>query len=158
MIRLNTQHSTWSIDLGGGAALHLRPIQPADVQVARGIAATFSKDSEDAERNSLYRAVLAQTLLLRLLQSWDGIGDAEGAPIDVARDEAGNLLPATKEAVSALLSLASVFSAVEDALTIPLFLQAAEKNASSPSLNGTSPGASKVEQAPAAGEPIAGNA
>lgn len=139
MIRLNAHRANWSIDLGGGAVLHLRPIDPADVQLSRSVAANFIKGTDtEAERTPLYRAVLAEALLSRLLQSWDGIGNSEGEPIDVTRDASGRLSPATQDLVKELLSMAQVFPVVENALTIPLFLQATEKNASSPSRSGTS--------------------
>lgn len=146
-----------TIALIGGAALHLRQPQAADIQVARSVAWTFCAGVPLDELAAMSSAVLAQTLLLRLLQSWEGIGDADGNVIEIARDDQRNLTPASRDAVSLLLAMPAVFDAVERDLLLPLFRQAVEKNASSPLPNGTSPGASKEVLSMVEGAPIAGS-
>lgn len=158
MLRIGNTGAVLSIALISGASLQLRQPQAADIQIARSAAWTFCAGVPPEELSGMFRAVLAQTLVLRCLQSWDGIGDADGNIIDIARDAQGNLTPISRDAVASLLSIPLVFDAVERDLLLPIFRQADEKNASSPSPNGTSPGASKVELAPVAAAPIAGSA
>jgi hypothetical protein len=61
---------------------------------------------------------------------WEGIGDADGKPVDV-----------TPENIDALLEHWQVFDAIDGKYVLPALIQDAEKNGSSLSPNGTSAGA-----------------
>ncbi len=147
MLRIERTRTPETIDLGDGAALHLRQPDVADIVIARTAAADTLLDLEDDDRGAAFRATFARKLLSRCLTSWEGIGDADGNAIEPSPD-----------AVESLLAIPRVFDLVETKLVLPIFLRSEEKNASSPSLNGTSPGALKGEPGAAADAPIARNA
>jgi len=100
-----------------GALLHFRAPSPADILISRSAADGFVKGVPDGEKTSIWRAAVAEALMGRCLESWEGIGDAEGNPI-----------PPTRDAICALLSFADVFDAVEKQIVLPIFTRYAEKN------------------------------
>jgi hypothetical protein len=61
---------------------------------------------------------------------WTGVGDAKGSPVEP-----------TPDMIDALLEVWQAFDAIDRLYVAPALIQADEKNASSPSPNGTSAGA-----------------
>ena len=72
----------------------------------------------------------AKALARRAVLAWEGIGDADGKPIDPSPD-----------AIDALLDIWPIFEAFQLTYVSKGLLLEQEKNASAPSLNGPSAGA-----------------
>ncbi|MAQ11589.1 MAG: hypothetical protein CMQ11_17490 [Gammaproteobacteria bacterium] len=128
MIRLNLSTDPLWIDLLPGLRLRALPVTTAIMASAR---ADASLDSLDAEAPKEVLAVaMAQAVARRVVIDWTGVGDDDGNPI-----------PVTPEGIDALLNIWPVFEAFQEKALGPHLVLDAEKNASAPSPNGTSAGA-----------------
>jgi hypothetical protein len=74
--------------------------------------------------------VFARAIAARAIVDWEGVGDADGAPI-----------PVSPEAIDALLDLWPIFEKFQTAYVAKGLELEAEKNVSAPSPNGSSAGA-----------------
>ncbi|MGA0595398.1 hypothetical protein [Enterovirga sp. CN4-39] len=127
MLRLSPKGSEpfW-IDLLPGVRVQVRPISAAMMLVARAAAGDAFRS---ADRDSVHYANAAMTVSLahQGIVAWEGIGDAEGAPLQV-----------TPENIDLLLDEWPAFQALDDGYTRPALVAADEKNGSRPSPNGIS--------------------
>ena len=129
MIRLNLSNEPRWIDLALGLRLKVAPLTTALMVAARADSAlTALPDSASTEDMALAMAKAAARLAIL---DWDGVGN-----------EAGEPLPLTPEAIDALLELWPVFEAFQAQYIARGLMLDAEKNASAPSPNGPSAGAS----------------
>jgi hypothetical protein len=85
------------------------------------------EEASDEERAVAFAKALARRAVL----AWEGIGDADGNPIEPS-----------PEAIDALLDVWPVFEAFQTSYVARGLILDAEKNVSAPLLNGTSAGAS----------------
>ena len=77
--------------------------------------------------------VMAKAVARRVVTGWEGVGDASGKPV-----------PVTPEGINALLDIWPVFEAFQTRCLAPHLMLEQEKNASAPSPNGTSAGATPI--------------
>ena len=128
MLRLDlSRDPTWT-DLGHGVRLQLRPLTTALMVATRGDPGVESLPEGATDET---RAVaFAKALARRAVLAWEGVGDAEGRPIEPS-----------PEAVDALLDLWPIFEAFQLTYVSMGLLLEGEKNASAPSPSGPSAGA-----------------
>ncbi|MDO5704263.1 MAG: hypothetical protein Q4G49_04205 [Paracoccus sp. (in: a-proteobacteria)] len=128
MIRLNLSAEPRWIDLLPGLRLQTAPVTTAIMASAR---ADSSLDSLDQNAPKEVLAVaMAKAVARRIVTDWEGVGD-----------DGGNAVAVTPEGIDALLDVWPVFEAFQAQVLGPHLVLDAEKNASAPSLNGTSEGA-----------------
>ena len=128
MLKLDLSREPRRVELLPGVTLELAPLSTAAMTAAQTDPAVLAlpEDATDAET----ALAVAKALARRLVLDWEGVGDADGAPIPVA-----------PEAVDALLDLWPAFEAFQSKVVAKALLLDAEKNASAPSPNGASAGA-----------------
>jgi hypothetical protein len=128
MIRLNlTATSRW-LTLAPGLRLQVAPLTTALMVSARADPAIEAlPDTATQEELAL---AMAKALARRAILEWEGIGDADGNPIDPS-----------PEAIDALLDLWPAFEAFQTIYVAKALLLDAEKNASAPLPTGPSAGA-----------------
>jgi len=128
MLRLDLSREPRRVELLPGTTLELAPLTTAAMTAAQTDPAVLGlpEDATDAET----ALAVAKALARRLVLDWDGVGDADGAPI-----------PVSPEAVDALLDLWPAFEAFQAKVVAKALLLDAEKNASAPSPNGATAGA-----------------
>ena len=131
MIRINLSPEPQWLDLGHGVRLLLLPLTTALMVATRSDIAVqdLAADASNDSRAAVFAAALAR----RAVVDWDGVGDADGAVIDV-----------TPEGIDALLSLWPIFEAFNLHYVSRGMLLDAEKNGSAPLLTGTSAGATAI--------------
>ena len=131
MIRLELSPEPQWLDLGHGVRLLLLPLTTALMVATRSDIAVqdLAADASNDSRAAVFAAALAR----RAVVDWDGVGDADGAVIDV-----------TPEGIDALLSLWPIFEAFNLHYVSRGMLLDAEKNGSAPLLTGTSAGATAI--------------
>ena len=129
MLRLDLSRDPAWTDLGHGVRLQLRPLTTALMVATRGDPGVESlpDDASDEARAVAFAKALARRAVL----GWEGVGDAEGEPIDPS-----------PEAVDALLDLWPIFEAFQLTYVSKGLLLEQEKNVSALSPNGPSAGAS----------------
>jgi hypothetical protein len=142
MIRLELSPEPQWLDLGHGVRLKLLPLTTALMVATRADPCVQDLDPEAS--NDTRAAIFAWALARRAIVDWAGVGDPDG-----------NALPVTPEGVDALLSLWPIFEAFNLHYVSRGMLLDAEKNASSPSLTGTSAGATPTARPAEAGAPTA---
>lgn len=122
----NTPH--WH-DLAPGVRVQLRPLTTALMVATRSDAAVEAvpENASDEERAVAFAKALARRAVL----AWEGIGDAEGNPINPSPD-----------AVDALLDIWRIFEAFQMTYVSKGLMLEQEKNVSASSPNGPSAGAS----------------
>jgi len=139
-----TNEPRWH-DLAPGVRVQLRPLTTALMVATRSDPAVEAvpdeaTDADPAEVTEAGPAVIsdeeramvfAKALARRAVLAWDGIGDADGNPIDPS-----------PEAIDALLDIWPIFEAFQLAYVSKGLLLEQEKNASALSPNGPSAGAS----------------
>mgnify|MGYP006057965991 CR=1 FL=1 len=115
-------------DLTPGVRVQLRPLTTALMVATRSDPAVegVPEDASDEERAVAFAKALARRAVL----AWDGIGDADGKPIDPS-----------PEAIDALLDVWPVFEAFQTQYVAKGLILDAEKNVSAPLPNGPSAGA-----------------
>ena len=131
-----TNEPRWH-DLAPGVRVQLRPLTTALMVATRSDPAVAAvpdeaTDADPAVISDEERAmVFAKALARRAVLAWDGIGDADGNPIDPR-----------PEAIDALLDIWPICEAFQLAYVSKGLLLEQEKNASALSPNGPSAGAS----------------
>ena len=128
MLTLDLTNAPQWCDLIPGVRLRLRPLTTALMVSARGDPAIADLPAGAATEEAAL--AMAKALARRAILAWEGIGDAEGNPIDPS-----------PEAIDALLDLWPAFEAFQTLYVAKALLLDAEKNASAPLPNGPSAGA-----------------
>lgn len=128
MLTLDLTNAPRWHDLTPGVRVQLRPLTTALMVATRSDPAVegVPEDASDEERAVAFAKALARRAVL----AWDGIGDADGKPIDPS-----------PEAIDALLDLWPAFEAFQTLYVAKALLLDAEKNASAPLPTGPSAGA-----------------
>ena len=128
MLKLDlTAEPRW-LDLCHGVRLHVAPLTTALMVAARSdpVLEALPSTSTDEERAIAFAKAIARIAV----SDWEGVGDADGAPIHV-----------TPAGINALLEVWPIFEAFQAIYVSNGLLLDAEKNASAPSPAGTSAGA-----------------
>ena len=128
MIRLNLTATPEWLDLAPGLRLLVGPLTTALMVSARGDPAIA--DLPEGAATEEAALAMAKALARRAILEWEGIGDADGNPIDPR-----------PEAIDALLDLWPAFEAFQTTYVAKALLLDAEKNASVPLPTGPSAGA-----------------
>jgi hypothetical protein len=128
MLTLDLTNTPFWCDLVPGVRVKLRPLTTALMVAARSdpAIADLPKEARTEEAALAMAKALARTAIL----DWEGVGDAEGAPLVVS-----------PEAIDALLDIWPIFEAFQTVYVAKGLLLDAEKNASSPVPSGNSAGA-----------------
>ena len=124
--------------LGEGVRFLLAPITPAMVLAARsagssalvatvGDGGRADRGHEPADLEGQGEAAFTRSIVMAGLRGWEGIGDADGQPVEP-----------TREAVEVLLGRWHVFNFLDRNYVNAGLAAPSEKNGSSPSRNGTS--------------------
>jgi hypothetical protein len=116
MLKLNTDRTPFWLDLVPGVRVQFRPITVAAILLARTTAADVLRaGGEDA----MIKAGVAFTSSLAHsgIAAWEGIGDANGHPVEP-----------TRETIDAALEHWPVFDAIDRLYVGPTLIQDAEKN------------------------------
>jgi hypothetical protein len=128
MLTLDLTNAPRWVDLLPGVRLRLRPLTTALMVSARADPALEALPAE-ATTEELALA-MAKAVARRAVLDWEGVGDAEGNPVDVS-----------PEGIDALLEIWPAFEAFQGAYVAKGLLLEQEKNASSPSPTGPTAGA-----------------
>ena len=129
MLTLDLTNAPRWHDLAPGVRVQLRPLTTALMVATRSDPAVEAvpEEASDEERAVAFAKALARRAVL----AWDGIGDADGKPIDPG-----------PEAIDALLDIWPIFEAFQLTYVSKGLLLEQEKNASALSPSGPSAGAS----------------
>jgi hypothetical protein len=137
MIRLDLSREPRWLDLGHGVRLHVGPLTTSLMAAARSDPAVTALP--DGASNETIAVAMAKALARLVVLDWEGVGDADGNPV-----------PVTPEGIDALLDILPLFEAFQLRYVSKGLLLEEEKNASAPSANGTSAGATgTADPAPA---------
>ncbi len=117
------------LDLLPGVRIKVKPITVAAIIAARQTAAEAMKTPTD-DGIFLGSAAFTRSVARWGILEWEGVGDADGAPVEP-----------TPENIDALLEHWQAFDAIDRLYVAPALIGIDEKNASSLSPNGTSAGA-----------------
>jgi hypothetical protein len=128
MIRLDLSREPRWLDLGHGVRVHVGPLTTSLMAAARSD--PLVTDLPDGASNETIAVAMAKALARLVVLDWEGVGNAEGNPV-----------PATPEGIDALLDILPLFEAFQLRYVSKGLLLEEEKNASAPSANGTSAGA-----------------
>ncbi|MFD1510639.1 hypothetical protein [Lacimonas salitolerans] len=128
MLTLDLTNAPRWHDLAPGVRVQLRPLTTA-LMVATRADPEVEAVPEDATDETRAMA-FAKALARRAVLDWEGIGDADGVPIEPS-----------PEAIDALLDIWPIFEAFQLTYVSKGLLLEQEKNASAPSPTGTSAGA-----------------
>ena len=128
MLTLDLTNTPRWHDLVPGVRAELRPLTTALMVATRSDQAVEAvpEDASDEERAVAFAKALARRAVL----TWEGIGDADGKPIEPG-----------PEAIDALLDIWPIFEAFQLTYVSKGLLLEQEKNASAPSPSGPSAGA-----------------
>ena len=129
MLTLDLSNAPQWCDLIPGVRVKLRPLTTALMVSARGDPAIA--DLPEGAATEEAAIAMAKALARRAILAWEGIGDADGSPIDPS-----------PEAIDALLDVWPIFEAFQLTYVSKGLLLEQEKNASALSPNGPSAGAS----------------
>ena len=133
MLTLDLTNAPFWCELVPGVRLRLRPLTTALMVAARSDPAIVDLSKEArAEEAAL---AMAKALGRSAILEWEGVGDAEGAPLVVS-----------PEVIDALLDIWPIFEAFQSLYVAKGLLLDAEKNASSPVPSGSSVGATATAQ------------
>lgn len=127
MISLTLSREPERLDLTHGVTVLIRPLTAAIFSAAR--ADLDADDLIDAEAQEV-AAALVKAIARRTILSWEGVGDAEGAPVEP--DDA---------TIDALFDLWPIYEAFNERFIARWLLLGDEGNGSAPSPTGTSAGA-----------------
>lgn len=130
MIRLNFSAGPEWVELQAGVHGIVRVL--VDPPVSAVVEAARLSLGEMDETQSLGAAgvMVGKAIGRIVIREWEGVGDADGNPV-----------PVTPEGIDALLDIHPVYESFAATVMARAFAIIDEKNASAPSLNGTSPGA-----------------
>ena len=128
MLTLDLSNAPQWCDLVPGVRVRLRPLTTALMVAARGDPAIA--DLPEGAATEEAALAMAKALARRAILAWEGIGDAEGNPIDPS-----------PEAIDALLDIWPAFEAFQTQYVAKGLILDAEKNVSAPLPNGPSVGA-----------------
>jgi hypothetical protein len=128
MLTLDLSNAPQWRDLIPGVRVRLRPLTTALMVSARGDPAIADLPKGAATEEAAL--AMAKALARRAILDWEGIGDAEGNPIDPS-----------PEAIDALLDIWPAFEAFQTLYVAKALLLDAEKNGSAPLPTGASVGA-----------------
>lgn len=128
MIRIDLHAEPKWLDLAGGVRIRVAPLTTAIMAAARTDPAVEAL-GEDPAQDALAIA-LAKAIAVNVILDWEGVGDADGKPIEP-----------NPQAIGALLDLWPMFEAFQLGYVAKGLMLEQEKNASAPSPNGTSEGA-----------------
>jgi len=128
MLTLDLTNAPQWCDLIPGVRVKLRPLTTALMVSARGDPAIA--DLPEGAATEKAALAMAKALARRAILAWEGIGDADGNPIDPSPD-----------AIDALLDLWPAFEAFQTLYVAKALLLDAEKNGSAPLPTGPSAGA-----------------
>ena len=133
MLTLDLTNAPRWHDLAAGVRVQLRPLTTALMVATRSDPAVEAvpEDASDEERAVAFAKALARRAVL----AWDGIGDADGNPIDPS-----------PEAIDALLDIWPIFEKFQMGYVAKGLELEAEKNASAPSPTGSMAGAKGTAQ------------
>ena len=125
MQRLNLTPDLEWIDLPRDVRVQVQPVTTALIYAARRDPA-ISALPADADQE-LVALVMGQSIARLAIVAWEGIGDAEGNPIDPS-----------PEAVTELMNIWPICRAFNKLIVEPAFDQESEKKGSAPSPSGSS--------------------
>ena len=128
MLTLDLTNAPQWCDLVPGVRVRLRPLTTALMVSARGAPAIA--DLPEGAATEEAALAIAKALARRAILAWEGIGDADGNPIEPS-----------PEAIDALLDLWPAFEAFQTLYVAKALLLDAEKNVSAPLPTGPSVGA-----------------
>jgi hypothetical protein len=116
MLKLTAGREPYWLDLLTGVRAQFRPISVAAILLARTAAADVLRAGGD---DAMVKAGIAFTRSLAHsgIAAWEGIGDAEGNPVEP-----------TKETIDGALEHWPVFDAIDRLYVGPALIQDAEKN------------------------------
>lgn len=114
------------VDLGDGASVTLHAPSPRIIAAGRRAARLAHNDDADID-GALASLAFSEGVLIAAIQSWTGIGDANGKALEC-----------TPETVAVALTDTVFFDTMERRYVIPIIMREAEKNASAASSAGTS--------------------
>src|SRR6056297_3199131 len=128
MLTLDLTNAPRWHDLAPGVRVQLRPLTTALMVATRSDPAVeaMPEEASDEERAVAFAKALARRAVL----AWEGIGDAEGNPVDPS-----------PEAIDALLDVWPIFEAFQMTYVSKGLLLEQEKNVSAPLPSGPSAGA-----------------
>lgn len=116
MLKLSQPNATpfW-IDVAGGARVQVKPVTVAAIIAARQAAADAIKaNGEDA---AFGIAAFTRSLARSGIVAWEGIGDADGKPVDPSPDN-----------IDALLEVLPAFDVIDRLYVVPALIGSQEKN------------------------------
>ena len=125
MQRLNLTPDLEWIDLPRDVRVQVQPVTTALIYAARRDPAIAALPA-DADQE-LVALVMGQSIARLAIVAWEGIGDAEGNPIDPS-----------PEAVTELMNIWPICRAFNKLIVEPAFDQESEKKGSAPSPSGSS--------------------
>jgi hypothetical protein len=128
MLTLDLTNAPQWCDLIPGVRVKLRPLTTALMVSARGDPAIADLPEGTATEEAAL--AMAKALARRAILAWEGIGDADGNPIEP-----------NPEAIDALLDIWPAFEAFQTHYVAKALLLDSEKNASAPLPTGPSAGA-----------------
>ena len=129
MIRLNPTAQDRVIDLGGGVELTCAPLTSAVFAAARNDPAVAASVAAGAGPEEATLATI-KAVARRVIKGWDGVGDAEGNPINPNPDR-----------IDQLLDIWPLYDAFNAKFCGPALILVTEGNGSAPLRNGISAGA-----------------
>ena len=132
MIRLNATNEPQKIDLGFGVEVTCHPMTSAIFAAARtdpSVPLLASGDDPDGpgESREVVTVALVKAIAVRTITAWDGVGDADGNPIDP-----------NPEWVGMLLDQWALYEAFNAKFVAPFLLMRQEGNGSASLRNGIS--------------------
>jgi hypothetical protein len=128
MLRLNLAREASWLDLALGVRVKVEPLTTAIMVAARTDPRV--RNLPAGTPDEAMAVAFAKAIAARAIVDWEGVGDADGAPI-----------PVSPEAIDALLDLWPIFEKFQTAYVAKGLELEAEKNVSAPSLTGSSAGA-----------------
>jgi hypothetical protein len=117
MLKLSIEREPFWLDIQPGVRIRFRPIGVAAILAARSAAAEVLRaggDDADVKAGLSFTASLARSGIVE----WEGIGDADGKPVDP-----------TPENIDAALECWPVFDAIDRLYVSPAIVRTEEKNA-----------------------------
>jgi hypothetical protein len=132
MIRLNATNAPRTVGLGFGVEVTITPLTSAIFAAARtdpSVPLLANPESPElgGEVREVVTVALIKAIAVRLITAWDGVGDADGNPVDPS-----------PEWVGMLLDQWSIYEAFNAKIVAPFLLMRQEGNAFASLPNGTS--------------------